>query len=41
MGIIKQIPTNASFGDTSSIENDIPRNTKSFVKTEDSQFIHL
>jgi len=41
MEIIKQIPTNASSGDTSSTENGISRNTKSFLKTEDSQFIHL
>ena len=39
--IIKLAPINALSGDTTSTENGIPRNTRSFVKTEDNQFIQL
>ena len=38
-GIIKLTLINALSGDTASIENGILRNIKSFVKTEDNQFV--
>ena len=39
--IIRQTPTNVHFRDISSIGNSTLRNTKNFMKTEDSQFIQL
>jgi len=39
--IIKLTQIYAYFGNTASIRNSIPRNTKSFIKTEDNQFVQL
>jgi len=39
--IIKLAPINTLSGDITSIENSIPRNIKSFMKTEDNPFVQL
>ena len=39
--IIKPIPINTLSNNTNSTKNSIPRNIRSFVKTEDNQLVQL